>query len=134
MKGSIALVVSLSIACLLCGAEASPVDIDGAWTLRTSECDKVFEKNGRTISLTSVSDAHGSGFIIDGNRLRGKLVDCEIKTRREEGRVVHLIAACATEVALSNVQFSLRVDDEGNITRIFPGIPELQLSYVRCQL
>jgi hypothetical protein len=134
MKTSIARAAFFSIACLLCTAEARAADIDGAWVSNASVCDQVFEKRGDTISISNTSEAHGSGFIIDGNRLRGKLVDCEIKTRRQEGPVVHLIAACATDVALSYVQFSLRKDGEDRITRVFPGIPELQLSYVRCRL
>jgi hypothetical protein len=62
------------------------------------------------------------------------MVDCAIKTQREDGPVVHLIAACATDVALSDVQFSVRLDGEDKLTRVFPGLPEMQISYFRCQM
>jgi hypothetical protein len=99
-----------------------------------SACNTVFVKRDGVTSISEASEAHGSGFIIDQGRLKGKLVDCAIKTQREEGPVVHLIAACATDVALSDVQFSLRVDGEDKVTRLFPGIPEMQISYFRCRL
>lgn len=76
----------------------------------------------------------GSGFIIDGKSIRGKAIKCAIKTRREEGETVHLRAACASDLLLSDVQFSVKVVDENSINRIFPGMESIEQSYERCRL
>ena len=46
--------------------------------------------------------------------------------------MVHMLAGCATDIMLSTVQFSVRVDDDNKITRIFPGIDGMELTYYRC--
>jgi hypothetical protein len=66
--------------------------------------------------------------------LRGKFAKCKIKTRKEEGGSLNLIAACATDIMLSNVQFVLKVIDDDNITRVFPGIEGMEVRYHRCRL
>jgi hypothetical protein len=43
-----------------------------------------------------------------------------------------MIAGCATDIMLSTVQFSARVIDDNTITRIFPGIEGMELTYYRC--
>jgi|ERR1700751_5876335 hypothetical protein len=134
LRSAIAQLTAWSLACLLLIGPARAADINGAWVSDRSACNTVFVKRDGVTSISEASEAHGSGFIIDQGRLKGKLVDCAIKTQREEGPVVHLIAACATDVALSDVQFSLRVDGEDKVTRLFPGIPEMQISYFRCRL
>jgi hypothetical protein len=134
LQSAIASTAAWSLVCLLLIGPARAADINGAWASDRSACNTLFVKKNGVTSITDASEAHGSGFVIDQGRLKGKLVDCAIKTRREDGRVVHLIAACATDVALSDVQFSLRVDGEDKVTRLFAGIPEMQISYFRCHL
>ena len=97
-------------------------------------CSKIFEKKDNTVSMTRDSDMHGSGFIIDGNQIKGKVATCTVKSRKEDGAMLHLIASCSTDVALSTVQISLQIDTENKLTRVFPGVPEMAMIYVRCQL
>jgi hypothetical protein len=127
----------LTVACcagaLTIAASAGAADINGAWVTNPSLCDKVFEKKGGTMSISGTSEMYASGFIIDKDRIRGKMVDCAIETRKQDGDLVYLIAACSTDVALSHVQFSLRIDGEDKITRVFPGMPEMAISYERCK-
>jgi len=113
---------------------AHAVDLNGAWANDVSICNKIFEKKNNTVSMTRDSDMHGSGFIIDGNQIRGKVATCTVKSRKEDGAMLHLIASCSTDVALSTVEMSLKIDSENQITRVFPGIPEMQMPYVRCPL
>jgi hypothetical protein len=120
------------VAGLLLSSTANAVDLNGAWANDPSVCIQVFEKKNKTISITRNSDNYGSGFIIEGNQIRGKIAKCTIKSRKEDGPLLHLIASCSTDVALSTVQFSLRIDNENKLTRVFPGIPEMALPYVRC--
>jgi len=45
---------------------------------------------------------------------------------------VNLIAACATDIMLSSVQFSVRELDANNIARLFPGMEDMEIKYHRC--
>ena len=72
--------------------------------------------------------------IIERDRLRGKFVKCTIKSRKEDGQSLNLIAGCATDIMLSNVQFVLQVVDDDNIARVFPGVEGMVVKYHRCRL
>lgn len=130
VKGSII----CCVACLLVGIPAHAFELNGAWANDLAVCNNVFVKKNNAISIASNSDNYGSGFIIEGNRIRGKMVTCIIKSRKEDGGLLQLITACSTDVALSTVQFSLKMDGDNKLIRVFPGIPELAMSYVRCRL
>ena len=121
---------------LLFIGEARAVDLSGAWASHADECGKVFERKGRAnqIGFTAMSDQHGGGFIIEADRLRGKFATCKIKTRKEDGQTVNIIAGCATDIMLSNVQFSLKVLEPNKILRLFPGMPDIEISYDRCPI
>ena len=126
--------ISLSCAtCLLFGISAQADDLNGAWANDASVCGKVFVTGNASVSFTNTSDAYGIGFIIEGDRLKGKMVDCTINSRKQDGTTVHLIAACSTDVALSPTQFTLRIEGDNKITRVFPGIPEMDIAYFRCR-
>jgi hypothetical protein len=115
---------------------ASAAELTGAWAPDADKGGKVFIRRGRAkqIDFAEFSGVHGGGFIIDADQLRGKFAKCRIKTRKEEGQGLNLIAACATDIMLSNVQFVLNVDDDDNITRLFPGIEGMEVKYHRCRL
>ncbi len=55
-----------------------------------------------------------------------------IKTQKQDGEVLHLLALCANDVIFGTVQFSLRIQDDNQITRFFPGVSELDTKYYRC--
>ena len=118
----------------LTDAHAAAADIEGVWASDASLCAKIFVKRGNSIALAKNADQYGSGFIIDGRKIRGKLASCSIKTTKEDGALVHLLAACATDVMLSNVQLSLRVVDRNKLVRIFPGVSDMEMGYERCEL
>jgi len=118
---------------LLCfGVAAEARDLTGAWATDAAVCKKVFTGTGSKLSFTKDADVYGSGFIYQGNRLKGKIATCAIKTQKQDGDVLHLITTCSTDVALETVQFSLKIDDDNKITRFFPGLPELSIQYYRC--
>lgn len=116
--------------------KAGAVDLSGAWATNADECGNVFVRRGRAkqIEFTALSDQHGGGFIVEADRLRGKFARCKIKTRKEDGDAVNIIAGCATDIMLSNVQFSLKVLEPNKISRIFPGIADMAISYYRCPI
>ena len=115
-------------------AGAQSANIDGVWSNSAKTCDKVFEKKDGRISIRKDSDAYGNGFVIDGNRIVGKLATCNVKARNQQGDTVHLVTTCATTVAFEHVQITLRIVSADKITQIFPGVPGVEVAYERCKL
>jgi hypothetical protein len=112
---------------------ACAIDLNGPWATDASVCNRVFEKKGGTFSFVRDSDQFGGGFIVEGNKIRGQLQTCTIKARKEDGKVIHFIAACADDIMASSVQFSARIIDDNTIARIFPGMgDDLDIKYSRC--
>jgi hypothetical protein len=62
----------------------------------------------------------------------GKFARCKIKARKDKGPNVNLIAACATDIMLSSVQFSVKELDANSIARLFPGMEDMEIRYHRC--
>ena len=69
-----------------------------------------------------------------GNSIKGKAAKCTLKARRQEGEILHLIAACATDIMLSDVQFSLKIVNDNKVSRVFPGMEGIELAFDRCSL
>jgi hypothetical protein len=105
-----------------------------AFTINIAESNFRHTQRAKQIDFAEFSSVHGGGFIIEADRLRGKFAKCKIKTRKEEGGSLNLIAACATDIMLSNVQFVLKVVDDDSVTRVFPGIEGMEVKYHRCRL
>ena len=113
---------------------AYAMELNGAWASEADVCDKIFEKKGSQLSFRQNSDTFGSGFIIDGNHIRGQTATCSIKSRKEIGAEIHLVAACSMEVMFSDVQLSVRIDNTNTVTRFFPGLPDISIKYFRCSI
>ena len=116
--------------------KAHAVDLSGAWASDADQCHRVFIRKGRAsqIGFTTFSEQHGGGFIVEADRLRGKFASCKIKAMKEDGQVVNIIAGCATDIMLSNIQFSLKVLEPDKIARVFPGIMDMEIDYYRCPI
>jgi hypothetical protein len=111
---------------------AHAFELTGQWASQRDSCSKIFTTSGGKAALRKDSDLFGSGFIVEGNRITGRTMRCTIKATKESGSTLHVLASCATDVMLSNVQFSARIIDDNRITRIFPGIEGMEIDYVRC--
>jgi hypothetical protein len=121
-------------AVMLVVTPASAFDLSGVWASDAGRCDKIFKKTGKQVAFTQMADLYGSGFIVDGDKLRGKQARCVVTARRETGEVVHLLASCASDIMLSNVQFSMKILNNDSLTRFFPDIPGMELTYYRCTM
>jgi hypothetical protein len=117
---------------LACNALVHATDIEGAWATDAAICSKIYAKSGSGLVFTRDADLYGSGFVINGNRLTGKMATCNISKRKQDGNTVHLIAVCSTMIAIDTVQVTLNIIDDNKVMRIFPGMPELQTPYERC--
>ena len=115
-------------------AEAGVIELTGAWATQADLCSQVFTKKDNRVVYAELSDLFGSGFIIDGDRIRGKAGTCTIKSRKEDGKSLELSAACASSVMTQDLRFSLTIIDDNNISRSFPEIPGMSLNYTRCKL
>jgi hypothetical protein len=116
--------------------EAHAVDLSGAWATNADQCSQVFIRKGRAnqIGFTAFSEQHGGGFIVEADRLRGKFATCKIKTRKEDGQTINIVAGCATDIMLSNVQFNLKMLEPNRMSRMFPGMQDMEISYFRCPI
>lgn len=127
---------ALSLFASLChmslGAPAEAADIAGAWTTDASVCSKVFVKSGPRFSFAKDAELSGSGFIIEGQEIRGPDMTCRIKQTKDEGDMTHMITACSTGIMLSDMQFSVRRVNADEIFRMFPNMPGMETKYYRC--
>ena len=119
---------------LMLPVRASAIELSGAWATEADLCSRVFSKKGNGVVFAELSDLFGSGFIIEGNRIRGKSAKCTITSRKQDGENLDLGAACATSIMNQNVHFNLKVIDDNNLNRLFPDIPGMTLKYTRCAL
>ena len=129
-----ALLFLMSLCTALPGASAEAADLTGVWATAADVCNKVFVKKGNRVSFAKNSDVYGSGFIIEGREIRGPAATCRIKTMKEDGAMTHMIAACATDIMLSDIQLSVRSIDADRISRIFPNMEGMEIPYYRCAM
>jgi hypothetical protein len=115
-------------------AQAWAIDLTGAWASDTSHCNKVFKKSKNVITFLRDSDVYGAGFVADGNQLRGRTARCTIKSRKQVGDTLNLLTACATDIMLQNVEFTVKFLDDNKISRLFPGMEGMEITYYRCVL
>ena len=124
-------VLLIAASCALPPAAAA-FDLNGAWAGDADNCAKIFERKGSQIAFTEMSDVYGGGFIVEGDQITGKFARCRIKAKKGDGKTINLVAACASDIMLQSVQFSLREVDANNVIRMFPGMEGMDIRYARC--
>jgi hypothetical protein len=113
--------------------QASAFELSGAWASQSDLCNHVFIKKGSEVNFAELSDLYGSGFIIDGNRIRGKAARCTIESKKQDGNSLTISAACATSIMDQNMKFSVNILDDDNLSREFAEIPGMSIKYSRCK-
>ena len=125
----------LFCACSMFSFSANAFDLNGAWTTNADNCGKIFVKKNNRVTMTRNSDVFGSGFIVEGDQIRGPAKACKITNRKEEGGVLQLIASCTTDIAvLDTQQVSAKIENDNQLTRIYPSFPEMGIVFYRCKL
>jgi len=119
-------------AAVLLSVPARAIDLTGAWASQSDLCKLVFTKKDKATAFTELSDLYGSGFIIDGNQIRGKTAQCTINSRKQNGEILELNASCATSIMTQNMSFLLKIIDDNNIARVMPEIENMEIKYTRC--
>lgn len=135
-RGLIVIAIIALSAALLSPQHVGAMELTGAWATSADKCSKVFNRRGRAkqVGFANFSGIHGGGFIAEPDRLRGKHAICKIVSKKESAETVNLVAACASSIMLSHVQFILNVIDDNTLSREFPGMPEMKVLYYRCQV
>ena len=118
----------LSAFWLAAPAHAQTSDMTGAWATKISACDKIFAKRNGKISFRSGADRHGKGFILDRDRIRGRVATCKIEWY--DGAPAKLIAMCSGLV-MDTARFTLTVLDAQRLGWTPPGRAEPEI-YQRC--
>jgi hypothetical protein len=126
----------LGISVFASSESASAFDLTGAWATDAGQCGKVFARKGRAnqVAFTAFPGIYGGGFIAEPTRLRGRSENCSIKSRKDDGQNINIVVSCAAGIMLSNVQFFLKVIDDDSVTRLFPGIEGMEVTYHRCRI
>lgn len=112
-------------------APAQAYDLNGAWT-SGGACEKLFVKTDSGISFRPDSELWGSGFIVQGNSIRGKSTRCTIKSKNEKGPVHSLTAVCATDIMVDQVKITYKVVDENKVIRVIPRMEGFEMPLTRC--
>ena len=128
------LIAGLTAALVLFSGEAFAFELSGAWASDAALCDHVFNKKGSAVSFTELSDLYGSGFIVNGDAIKGKMAECRIKSRKQDGDITTLVASCATSIMTGEYQFSYKVLGDNSLARMFPDIKGMTVNYARCPL
>jgi hypothetical protein len=119
----------------LCGSPlAHGADLNGAWASDASVCNKVFVKTDNRISFAPDAELYGGGFLVEGNRATGTFQKCSIKSMKDDGTDVNLLASCSTGVEVSNLKFTVKVVGHDQITVSSNGAVNITTPYVRCPL
>jgi hypothetical protein len=129
---NVALSLLLVGASLAMAGSAVAFDLNGAWASDADNCARVFVRKGTQVTFAEMSDVYGGGFMIEDDQITGKFARCRIKAKKDNGKTINLIAACASDIMLQNVQFSLREVDANNVIRMFPDMDGMEIKYARC--
>ena len=124
----------LLFATALLAAPVQAFDLNGQWATDPDLCSKIFTRKGKEIVFSPLSDLYGSGFMVDGGRLRGKLGRCTVKSRSEDGATIDMAAGCTSSIAAQDMQIRLKVIDDNTVARLFPGLSGLEVNFHRCKL
>jgi hypothetical protein len=106
----------LLIGTALCSSPSSAFDLNGIWATDPELCGKMFEKRGSEIAFTPLSDLYGSGFVVEGTRIKGKMAQCTIRSQKQDGETLQVAAVCATEIMHSDMQFNLKIVSETQLS------------------
>ena len=118
----------------LLAVQAHAFELNGAWASNATQCDKMFIKKGKKVSFEPLSDLYGSGFIIEGNRIRGKAASCTIKRGRRMRDSLRLSASCATSITVADIEFNLKIIDDNTVVRVYAEGAGMQVDFSRCAL
>ena len=115
-------------------ASIQAADLNGAWTIDASACGQMFSKENNRIVFKKDADLHAGGLIVQGRQVTGTFEKCTVKSLRDDGPNMRIIASCSDGVSISDVAFDLTFSGENNITLSSKEPVPVQMPYVRCPM
>jgi hypothetical protein len=115
-------------------AATQAADLNGAWTIDASACGQMFTKANDKLAFKQDADLHAGGLIVQGRQVTGTFQKCTIKSLRDDGPNVQVIASCSDGVAVSDVAFDVKISGENNITLSSKNPVPVEMAYVRCTM
>jgi hypothetical protein len=115
-------------------ASIQAADLNGAWTIDTASCGKVFTKENNKLAFKQDADLHAGGLIVQGKQITGTFQKCTIKSLHDDGSNVKVIASCSDGVSVSDVAYDVKFSGENNITLSSKEPVPVEMLYVRCSL
>ncbi|MEY9156438.1 hypothetical protein [Bradyrhizobium japonicum] len=115
-------------------ASIQAADLNGAWTIDASACGQMFSKENNRIVFKKDADLHAGGLIVQGRQVTGTFEKCTVKSLRDDGPNMRIIAACSDGVSISEMAFDLTFSGENNITLSSKEPVPVQMPYVRCPM
>ncbi|RZN16227.1 hypothetical protein [Bradyrhizobium sp. Leo121] len=124
----------LSVLLVTLPAATQAADLNGAWTIDASACGDVFTKENNRLAFKPDADLHAGGIIVQGRQITGTFEKCTIKSLHDDGSNVRMIAACSDGVAISDVEFDVKISGENKITLSSKQPVPVEMPYVRCSM
>jgi len=115
-------------------ASTQAADLNGAWTVDGSACGQVFTKENNKLAFKPDADLHAGGLIVQGRQVTGTFEKCTVKSLRDDGSNLQVIAACSDGVAVSDVAFDVKMSGENNFTLSSKNPVPVEMPYVRCTM
>jgi hypothetical protein len=115
-------------------ASTQAADLNGAWTIDASACDKVFTKENNKLAFKKDADLHAGGLIVQGKQITGTFQKCTVKSLHDDGQNVRVIASCSDGVAISDVAIDVKLSGENKITLSAKEPVPMETPYVRCSM
>ncbi|MDI4232358.1 MULTISPECIES: hypothetical protein [unclassified Bradyrhizobium] len=124
----------LSVLLVTLSAATQAADLNGAWTIDASACGDVFTKENNRLAFKPDADLHAGGIIVQGRQITGTFEKCTVKSLHDDGSNVRMIASCSDGVAVSDVEFDVKISGENKITLSSKQPVPVEMPYVRCAM
>ena len=115
-------------------ASIQAADLNGAWTIDASACGQIFTKENNRLAFKKDADLHAGGLIVQGRHVTGTFEKCTVKSLRDDGPNMRIIASCSDGVSISEMAFDVTFSGENNITLSSKEPVPVQMPYVRCSM
>ena len=104
----------------------------GAWTLPDNNCGDIFVARGGHWTFHKPVDMFGPSFIVEGREIRGPEARCRIIRATEQQDKINLVISCNNSVSFMQNVVELRVKNDHEVERHFPGSEELTITFKKC--
>ena len=109
-------------------------DLNGAWTVDASACGDMFTKENNKLAFKKDADIDAGGLIVQGKQITGTFQKCTVKSLRDDGPNLRVIASCSDGVAVSDVAFDVKISGEDRMTLSSKEPVPVEMPYVRCSM